>query len=57
MFGSKIMLTFAGRTIYNRDLILFRPSSQTTAETPRHTHQMIVVQMVVGTVQCAPPYA
>jgi hypothetical protein len=57
MFGGKIMLTFAGRTVNNRDLILFCPSPQTTAKAPCHSHQMIVVQVFVGTVQCAPPDA
>ena len=57
MFGGKIMLALARRTVHDRDLILFRPSPQATAEAPCHSHQMIVIQVFVGTVQCAPPYA
>jgi hypothetical protein len=34
MFGCEVMLAFAGRTVHDRDLILFRPSPQTTAEAP-----------------------
>src|SRR4051794_30910933 len=57
MFGGKIMLALARRTVHDRDLILFCPSPQTTAEASCHSHQMIVVQVFVGTVQRAPPYA
>src|SRR3954452_15870449 len=57
MFGGKIMLALARRTVHDRDLILFCPSPQTTAEASCHSHQMIVLQVFVGTVQRAPPYA
>jgi hypothetical protein len=57
MFGGKVMLAFAGRTVHDRNLVLFRPGSQTAAETPRHAHEMIVVEILIGTVQGAPPEA
>ena len=57
MFGRDVMLTLPGRTVDHGDLIFFGPSSQTTAESPRHAHQMIVVQVVIGTVQRTPPGA
>jgi hypothetical protein len=56
MFGGKIMLALARRTVHDRDLILFCPSPQTPAEASCHSHQMIVIQVFVRTVQCAPPY-
>ena len=51
------MLVFAGRTVHDSDLILFRPSPQTAAEAPRHAHQMIVVEILIRTIQGAPPEA
>src|SRR6516162_2710926 len=55
MFGGDVMLALPGRTVHHGDLILFGPGSQTAAESPRHAHQMIVVQVVIGTVQRTPP--
>src|SRR5882762_5803710 len=57
MFGRDIMLALPGRTVHHGDLILLGPGSQTAAESPRHAHQMIVVQVVIGTVQRTPPGA
>jgi hypothetical protein len=57
MFGGEIMLAFAGRTVHDRDLILFRPSPQTAAEAPRHAHQMSIVEIFIRTIQGAPPEA
>ena len=57
IFGCEVMLVFAGRTVHDSDLILFRPSPQTAAEAPRHAHQMIVVEILIRTIQGAPPEA
>src|SRR5438128_75745 len=51
------MLALAGRTIHHRDLVGLCPGTQTAAESSRHAHQMIVVQLVIGTAQCTPPHA
>ena len=50
MFVRHIMLAFAGRTVHDRDLVLLRPGPQTTAEASGHAHQMIVIEILVGTV-------
>src|SRR5260370_31306058 len=57
MLGRDVMLALPGRTVHYGDLILLGPGSQTAAESPRHAHQMIVVQVVIGTVQRTPPRA
>ena len=54
MCGRDVMLALARRTVHHGDVILFGPSSQTTTESPCHAHQMIVVEIVVGTVQRTP---
>ena len=54
MFGRDVMLALARRAVHEWDLILFGPGSQTAAESPRHAHQMIVVEVAIGTVQCPP---
>ena len=57
MFGCDGMLTLPGRTVHHGNRILFGPSSQTATEAPRHAHQMMVVQVVVGALQRTPPRA
>src|ERR1700733_11509708 len=51
------VLLFAGRAVDHRDLVFLCPGTQTPAEAPRHAHQMVVVEIGIGTVQLAPPYA
>src|SRR5271166_2532904 len=51
-----LVLLFAGRTVDHWDLVLFCPGTQTPAEASRHAHQMVVVEIGIGTVQLAPPY-
>jgi hypothetical protein len=57
MCGRDVMLALAWRTVDHGDVIFFGPSSQTMTESPSHAHQVIVVQIVVGTVQRTPPRA
>jgi len=45
MFGRDIMLALTPGVSTPRILILLGPGSQTAAESPRHAHQMIVVQV------------
>jgi hypothetical protein len=51
-----IVFALTRRTVHHGNLLILRPGPQTTAESPRQAHQMIVVQVVVGTVQSAPPH-
>jgi len=49
------VLAFTRGTIYDRNLLGFRPSPQSAAESSCHTHQMGVVQVLVTAVQSTPP--
>ena len=44
MFGGELMLAFTGRTVHDGDVILFCPGPQTSANPPRHAHQMRIVE-------------
>src|SRR6266852_4637783 len=52
-----LMLAFASRTVHYRDMVGFGPGTETTTESPRHAHQMVIVQILIGTIQFPPPHA
>src|SRR5450759_3857559 len=62
LFGGEIflcdlVLALARRTVHYRDAIGFSPGPQAPAEPSRHAHEMIVIQILIGTVQGTPPSA
>src|ERR1039457_6935145 len=57
MFLRDLMLAFSRRTVHYRDMVRLGPGPQTPAEAPRHTHQVVVVQILIGTVERTPPNA
>src|SRR6266700_7785277 len=57
MLLGDFMLAFASRTVHAGDIVRLGPGTKPTAETPSHAHQVVVVQVVVGTVELTPPHA
>src|SRR5437899_2031255 len=39
------------------EVIVLDPGAQATAETPRHAHQVVVIQVLIGTAELTPPHA
>src|SRR5665213_2481308 len=56
MLRRHVMLALPGRTVHHRNILLFRPGPQATAESSGHAHQVVIVQRLVRTVKSAPPY-
>src|SRR5438552_15112773 len=51
------MFAFAGATVDDGHVVGFGPGAQATAETPRHAHQVVVIQVLIGTAELTPPHA
>jgi hypothetical protein len=43
------MFAFTSPTVHYGDVVRFGPGGKATAETPRHAHQVVVVQVLIGT--------
>src|SRR5665213_3065632 len=56
MLRRHVVLALPGRTVHHRNILLFRPGPQATAESSGHAHQVVIVQRLVRTVKSAPPY-
>jgi hypothetical protein len=56
LFGD-FMLALSHRAIHNRDLVSLGPGAKATAESPRHTHEMRIIEALIGAVKHAPPTA
>src|SRR5665213_2202438 len=56
MLRRHVVLALPGRTVHHRNILLFRPGPQATAESSRHAHQVVIVQRLIRTVKSAPPY-
>ena len=52
-----LMLVLPRGAVDDRDAMGFGPGTKTTAESAGHAHQMVVVQIFIGTVQLPPPHA
>jgi hypothetical protein len=56
MLFRHLVLVFAGRAVDDRYAVVLCPGPQTPAESAGHAHEMVIVEIVVGTVQGTPPH-
>src|SRR5947209_4495599 len=56
MLCRDIVFSLAGGTVHDRDMIRLGPGPQAPAEAPRHAHEMVVVEVGIGTAQRTPPH-
>jgi hypothetical protein len=54
---SDLVFVVSGRTVQNWNMVGLGPRPQPSAETACHAHQVSVIEVFIGTLQCAPPAA
>src|SRR6266699_2487068 len=57
MLLGDFMFAFTTRTVHYGHVVRLGPGAQATAKTPGHAHQVVVVQVLIGTVELTPPHA
>src|SRR5271154_7093941 len=57
MLFRHLVLLFAGRAVDHRDAVVFRPGPQAPAESARHAHEVVIVEILIRPEQLTPPHA